>query len=211
MPTKQQIVDETAEFVAAVIDLINTGGADAHVQPLYDALDARIKAHSELALKREQQTTTAQKGATPILKTKMGAASGSKPVIGGSYLIRNPKREELKGAPVTLLSIVEGENPVKVVVEMATDRPGYPKGKKMRFPFLALKERPAARKPAAAPESPSKGTKSAPKGQTPTKRSAPVKSAPAPRKTATKSAQPVKRAPAKKSTPTKSTTRSTRK
>lgn len=142
---------EIKATVDAIIGAIKTGAFDGHLTALDDALTARSnkrRAASASASAKPAEKKVAPAPKRVVQEDEPTATVLVTPVANTTYLV-SEKFKPLAGAKVKFIRF-RADDDQKVVVEMLTDKPGSPKGKRVMIPTKSLVEvKPAAKKTAA--------------------------------------------------------------
>jgi hypothetical protein len=130
-------IEQLTKNIAAAIE---GGQFDSHISLLDNAITKRINAHVASTAK-----TAAAKPAPKSETKKVSTAPkrAKKPVenivpeSGKTYKLAAPAK--LEGAKVKFIR-PKADDDAKVVIEMVTEKPGYPKGKRVVVPVSALRK-----------------------------------------------------------------------
>lgn len=128
---------QIGDAVTRICENIENGGFDGHLQKFDDALTKRINAQN--AAKRAAAKKTAEKRvAAPPKKAAPAAPKTTvEPEPGKTYGIKKTFKQ-LAGAKVKFVRFKAETDGAKSIVEMMSDVPGNPKGKKVAIPTSAL-------------------------------------------------------------------------
>lgn len=146
-PAKKTVAGKVEETLVDRIAAGIVGGSfDGELVKLDDALTTRANAQAVAARKESASKPAAKKVSAP--PKKVTVETTVEPTSGTSYGV-SPKFKPLSGAKVKFIRFKADSAGEKSVVEMMTDKPGSPKGKKVVIPTAALVEsKTAARKTA---------------------------------------------------------------
>lgn len=133
-------VDPAENIAKNVSAAIVEGKFDRYLVLIDDALTTRINKQNAEAAKKTAEPApakTERKVSTPPKRAKKSIV----PEVGKNYLVSDSSKN-IGGARVKFKR-TKVDAPEKAVVEMVTDKPGYPKGKLIVLPVAYLEEVPA--------------------------------------------------------------------
>lgn len=129
-----------------IASAIRAGHLDDWLGQIDDALTARANQHLAENKKSAATKSTAKK-VSPAPKKSAAPTPTVEPTAGTTYGV-SAKFKPLAGAKVKFVRFKADTDGAKSVVEMVTDKPGNPKGKKVVIPTAALEESKAPRRAA---------------------------------------------------------------
>lgn len=131
---KKDAPKDVAALAKNVAGAISSGKFDGHLGVIDDALTARSN----------EQRNAAKKSAPAEKKGRVTEAPKREkkdevivPKVGTTYKVK-PSFKKLAGAKVKFKKFRAESNDEKAVVEMVTEKPGFPKGKNIVIPVSAL-------------------------------------------------------------------------
>lgn len=141
--------DEELDALAELlVTALKEGDLDGALGKIDDAVTERINRHNaEQRKQAAKKTAPAEKRVSAPPKKQSVSASVEKPVKNTTYVIRDAFKK-LAGAKVKFIHFKPNTDNEKIVIEMMSDKPGNPKGKRLVVPLAAIEEvkKPAAKK-----------------------------------------------------------------
>lgn len=142
--------DPLKELVATFVELIKDGSLDEiYLRKVDDAITKRLEAHVNGAASASQPAASSEKSVPlPTRKSKEAPAAVPvktvEPKVNALYTIAG---EKYAGVVVKFKKWAHGDASLgKAGVEVVTEGPGYPKGKKFVIPVTALREKASKRR-----------------------------------------------------------------
>lgn len=184
--TETNNVDPLEEFVTTFVELTRDGSLDAFITKIDDAITKRLESETSGEAKVPTTTKTTERNVPlPTRKSaekKAAAVKTVEPKVGALYTISG---EKYAGVVVKFLRWGHGDPSLgKAGVEVTTEGPGYPKGKKFLIPVVALREKATSRRAGAPSAEPKKTAK-----KSATKKRASASSKPVAKKSSKKTAK----------------------
>lgn len=135
--TAKSAADPAQQVANDICSAIVSGRLDGYLIQMDDALTERLRARQTEAREKVEKSAPAEKKVPSAPKKSRPLV---KPVSDRKYKVVDSNKA-IGGATVVFLRH-KVEDDSKSVVEMATDKPGYPKGKRVVIPTSALVEIP---------------------------------------------------------------------